>query len=237
MDITRDNAFDYYKKCYDHLTLKEILFILKEYSKEQILCWNEKIILDSIKEYKSNIDKIKSNIDVYKEIGYLYEILSVYVRDKEIYHEKIELLKELYKNYGYFMNYFMNYFMVGNDDMIHMMGLFAYYWNFKIDREDYNKPTNPGFYNKRRTRCGLIPDLLDLKYYDLLDEYLEECFLPICLHYNEKSKFMDNNLWYYPFDNMDISKAHNITNAIKLLRENNYILPKKLDICLKNKGL
>ena len=72
--------------------------------------------------------------------------------------------------------------------------------------------------------------------YDILDDYLENCFLPICLHYNEKNHLMDGELSYW-YENNDILEAHNITDTIKLLREVNYKLPEKLDEFWRNRGL
>lgn len=157
-ELTLENAEAYYKEHRGYVVFEKRDFIIKIFSKEEILKWNEEYVKSDIIEYKKNNVKYTDIINVCNRIWELSLIIRKYVKSKDIYIEKIELIKDLYNKYGYFMNYFM----VGNDDMIHMMGLFVYYWNFKIDREDYNKPTNPGFYNKRRKRCGLIPDLLDL---------------------------------------------------------------------------
>ena len=87
-----------------------------------------------------------------------------------------------------------------------------------------------------------MPNLYYLKYYDLLDKYLEECFLPICLHYREDSKYIGSERIHYPqFDGYtnyeDILTSRNITDAIKFLRKINYKLSEKLDEFWKEKGM
>lgn len=231
-ELTLENAEAYYKEHRGYVVFEKRDFIIKNFSKEEILKWNEEYVKSDIIEYKKNNVKYTDIINVCNRIWKLSLIIRKYVKSKDIYIEEIELIKDLYNKYGYFMNYFM----FGNDDLMVMIGMFVYYWDFIIEKNNYTNPINPGFYNNKRKRCGLVPNLLDLGYYDILDDYLENCFLPICLHYNEKNHLMDGELSYW-YENNDILEAHNITDTIKLLREVNYKLPEKLDEFWRNRGL
>lgn len=46
----------------------------------------------------------------------------------------------------------MNYFMFGNDDLMGMIGMFVYYWDFIIEKNNYTNPINPGFYNNKQKK-------------------------------------------------------------------------------------
>ena len=168
----------------------------------------------------------------------------VYVEDKNLYLQRIELLKKLYKDYGYFMNYFF-FSDPSSIDTECFQLCFCCYWFYNPDIEHndpkYDKtkyPTDSFFYYPNRTVTGIIPDLYNLGYYDLLDKYLEECFLLICLNYRKKESKYDE--FYKVNDNdLDIKIKDNflITDPIKFLREKNYKLPKELDEFWKERGL
>ena len=165
-----------------------------------------------------------------------------YVEVKELYQQRIELLKKLYKDYGYFMNYY--FFCEMNFDIEFYQQIFYCYWcadPFKYKEPDYieymaTKPTKSFFYDRSRIRTGLIPDLYYLGYYDLLDEYLEECFLPICLNYGKRTGKYDE-IYGYKISEENIRGVRYIIDPIKFLREQNYKLPKELDEFWKERWL
>lgn len=143
-ELTLENAEAYYKEHRGYVVFEKRDFIIKNFPKEEILKWNEEYVKSDIIEYKKNNVKYTDIINVCNRIWELSLIIRKYVKSKDIYIEEIELIKDLYNKYGYFMNYFM----FGNDDLMGMIGMFVYYWDFIIEKNNYTNPINPGFYNK-----------------------------------------------------------------------------------------
>lgn len=144
-ELTLENAEAYYKEHRGYVVFEKRDFIIKNFPKEEILKWNEEYVKSDIIEYKKNNVKYTDIINVCNRIWELSLIIRKYVKSKDIYIEEIELIKDLYNKYGYFMNYFM----FGNDDLMGMIGMFVYYWDFIIEKNNYTNPINPGFYNNK----------------------------------------------------------------------------------------
>ena len=141
-ELTLEKAEAYYKEHRGYVVFEKRDFIIKNFPKEEILKWNEEYVKSDIIEYKKNNVKYTDIINVCNRIWELSLIIRKYVKSKDIYIEEIELIKDLYNKYGYFMNYFM----FGNDDLMGMIGMFVYYWDFIIEKNNYTNPINPGFY-------------------------------------------------------------------------------------------
>ena len=245
--VTVENAEEHYKNsCGDMYSHdgSAMKFYKQHFTKEDFLKWNVEIVKRKIDEYKEAdkiiYNKAEEGWKHFFDLAYL--VYKVYVEDKNLYLQRIELLKKLYKDYGYFMNYSS----VSHADVseIYIFVFNAYcYWDYPIHVEsdryhnEYEEPTNSGYFDSSRTRTGLIPDLYYLGYYDLLDKYLEECFLPICLNYREKNKFYKRYKMFYIEDEEGLEDAENITKTVKFLREQNYKLPKELDEFWKKRGI
>ena len=248
--VTVENAEEYYKEYNGNIAYaydgSDIKFYVQHFTKEDFLKWNVDIVKRMIDEYKE-ADKLTYTDagEVWKHFWNLaYLTYMVYVENRDIYLQRIELLKEMYKKYGYFMSY-STFGCSTTIDTEHYEFIVHTYWCADPMRcldSDYRKsmskyPTESFFYDSSRKRTGLVPDLYYLGYHDLLDKYLEECFLPICLHYKEKNE-------YYKLYNMfdgevgkDIRTDFYITDPIEFLRKQNYKLPKELDEFWKERGL
>ena len=137
-ELTLENAEAYYKEHRGYVVFEKRDFIIKNFPKEEILKWNEEYVKSDIIEYKKNNVKYTDIINVCNRIWELSLIIRKYVKSKDIYIEEIELIKDLYNKYGYFMNYFM----FGNDDLMGMIGMFVYYWDFIIEKNNYTNPIN-----------------------------------------------------------------------------------------------
>ena len=248
--VTVENAEEHYKNSYGDMYSHDgsaIKFYMQHFTKEDFLKWNVDIVKRMIGEYKE-ADKI---IYTDKEEGWkhFYDlsclVCMIYVEDKDIYKQRIELLKKLYKDYGYFMNYSFFCEMTGDTELYQQW--FDRYWcvdPFPYTEEVYavarfDEPTESFFYDRSRIRTGLIPDLYYLGYYDLLDEYLEECFLPICLHHGKEGS--EYSKYYgYKVDDRKYWKLKNlsyIADPIKFLRKRDYKFPKESDEFWKENGL
>ena len=106
-ELTLENAEAYYKEHRGYVVFEKRDFIIKNFPKEEILKWNEEYVKSDIIEYKKNNVKYTDIINVCNRIWELSLIIRKYVKSKDIYIEEIELIKDLYNKYGYFMNYFM----------------------------------------------------------------------------------------------------------------------------------
>lgn len=122
-ELTLENAEAYYKEHRGYVVFEKRDFIIKNFPPKKILKWNEEYVKSDIIEYKKNNVKYTDIINVCNRIWELSLIIRKYVKSKDIYIEEIELIKDLYNKYGYFMNYFM----FGNDDLMGMIGMFVYY--------------------------------------------------------------------------------------------------------------
>ena len=246
-DLTLDNAKEHYiKDIYGCPLPWERKFYLDNFTKEEFLSWNEELVYKLIDEYNKKDEIIYSKLDdMCDHICNLSLIIIIYVVDKNIYEKRIELIKELYSQYGYFMNYYTTGY---DEGLARDLYAFRAHWYHHMNEwgrlPRYDDPSIVEFYDNSRVDEGLFPDLYYLKYYDLLDKYLEECFLPICLHYKEPSKYLNTDrLRYYDSSNKDdiddsnIVDSKYIVNGVKYLRKINYKLPEKLDKFWKERGL
>ena len=234
-ELTKENAKEFYITHRGVLFIPEEHFLIKNFDKATLLEWNVELTNISIKKYKKANKKDKKTFkSLIDHIINLLVILQTYVENKEIYKEEIELLKDLYKKYGYFMNYPLSInHKYGYHDLLN-----CYFYDEVIP--SYIKlytPKDVYFYYKERKFSGFIPNLFYLKYYDLLDDYLDNCFLEICDHFKEESKYINGKDIRYFSESKDLMKNSYCSVALRFLKNNNYKLPPKLSNYLKEKGI
>ena len=96
-ELTLENAEAYYKEHRGYVVFEKRDFIIKNFSKEEILKWNEEYVKSDIIEYKKNNVKYTDIINVCNRIWELSLIIRKYVKSKDIYIEEIELIKTSFK--------------------------------------------------------------------------------------------------------------------------------------------
>ncbi|MCR5786843.1 MAG: hypothetical protein K6G28_04010 [Acholeplasmatales bacterium] len=201
--LTKENAKDVYILIYGEITDfldDEYYFYINNYSDEDFFKWNDEAVnyhLDIIEDIIKTKDDIHS---VYNCCCDLYECTRVFAQKKETYIRLVEVLKKFYLKYGYFMNYLFNYNSLFPEEyapngFTHFRGLQSHYIN-------KSKTISPSISSLEHTypdieRYGLIPNLIHLGYYDIIKKDIIEVVNPIFSHLFEKSKYLEENNWYY----------------------------------------
>ena len=174
-------------------------FMEKRFSKEEILLWNDEFI-------NSQIDKCYSLMpnrdwDTVRETGStINSLCKVFTYEKKTYERIIDLFKEFFNTYGYFMCYWI--FKItpsGNEDKTFYPFRLNFIYNYKQDRlEKSARSTGAEYtYLYDDEYRGLIPRLYKLNYSDLLNKLLVEIIVPIFEHFHEDSDIMkDNDIIY-----------------------------------------
>lgn len=174
-------------------------FMEKRFSIEEILKWNDEFI-------NSQIDKCYSlmpNRDwetVRKTGSTINSLCRVFTYEKKTYERILDLFKEFFNTYGYFMNYFcLKGTPTGYEDKTFYPFDLNFIYNRKQDRLEKSARSTGAEYTYLRDDeyRGLIPRLHKLNYSDLLNKLLVEIIVPIFEHFYEDSDIMkDNDIKY-----------------------------------------
>ncbi len=232
-ELTLENAKEYYKSeyCNTFSMFDDRKFYFDNFTKSDFLVWNnEKVneLLDDayrLFECEDNIDTVRDHCQLFIHIS------GIYIENHETYKRMINYLKKLYSTYGYFMNYFL--FDVDREDRTFNSFCLYYIGIFHTPKQLILNAKSPYFYEPSRKYDGLIANLYYLGFNDLLEEYLIDCLIPICLNYHEKSKYMkDNNMMYFRDDN-ELKNYTPIVLFKKFIFTEGVSIPKELEDILK----
>ena len=195
--LTLENAKEYYKNeyCNTFLMFEKRDFYFKNFDKDTFLKWNDEKINEKLDEIEKMLE-LPRTLDNARMICFEFSLLNnIYTTEYNTYKRIISFLKKLYNKYGYFMNYYL--YDVDRDSRV--FGDFARYY-IRIYHSTNQLLLNAAssyFYDSERKYDGLMPNLHYLGYMDLFDEYINDCFIPIVVHFHEKNDLMIDNDVYY----------------------------------------